>query len=126
MRQTLQELLSRLRSDTAFLRSMGDVTLVKELEEQEAVLRGIGVLSTGHVPTVPRLAEPTANLKGCYQHCLNRLDAWLLRSGDPEFAPVYARLAEQTRGHCHRILRLLGEEKSRTKGSSTNKSYHGK
>lgn len=125
-RQTLQELMSRLRADAAFLRSIGDGALVKELEEQETVLKGIGALETGNVTAAPRPTEPTVNLKACYHHCLNRLDAWLLRSGDPQFSPVYARLAEQTRGHCYRIAWLMGEEKSRTKGSSTNSSYHRK
>ena len=123
-RQTLQELMGHLRSDAAFLRSMGDSATARELEEQEAVLRGMGALQTGRTPTLSRPAEATANWKACYQHCRKRLDAWLLRSGDPEFSPAHTRLAEQTRGHCHRILCLIGEEKSRTKGGLTNTSYH--
>lgn len=123
-RQSLQELMSLLRADIAFLRTTGDGLLIKELETQEAVLRGIMVLSTGHPPAVPGAAETTANWKVCYHHCLKRLDAWLLRSGDPEFSPVYARLAEQTREHCHRITHLIGEETGHPKGGPTHTAYH--
>lgn len=123
-RQTLQALMGKMEADAAFLRRFGETVLAKELEEQAVVLRGIGVLSGNCGPVAARLTEPTGDLQTCYHHCMKRLDDWLLRSGDPQFAPVYAGLAEQTRRHCLQIARLMGAEKGRTKGGPTSTAYH--
>ncbi len=75
-------------------------------------LRGIYALMTGEkaavqVPNTP--AEPAGVvLRRCYGSALRCLTAYDQHSGDPEYGPVFSRLAVQQREHCRRVAELLG------------------
>lgn len=118
-RQTLQNIIRQLRSEAGFLQKQGQQAspaqslikqLARELAEQEAVLRGIHTCSTGNpVGGLPRW-QPIRSIKECYRNALERLKEYLLRSADPQFAPVYTQLAQQTREQCVRLMQVAGME----------------
>lgn len=112
--QTLQMLIRQLWLDTAYLKhdaknredpSAG--LLIREYAGQLQSLRGILRLTGGHLPR--ESGEPVNHsLSRCYDHALQRLAAYQLRSSDPVYGPVFRELAEQTQHHCFRITQLLG------------------
>lgn len=115
--QTLQCLVRQLKSDADFLQKQSQQLssgqpLIKQLAEglsgQADCLRGIHFFSTGSPMGMLPDGQATSNLKQCYQNTLDRLKEYLLRSADPKFAPVYTRLAEQTRELCQMITQLAG------------------
>ncbi len=92
---------------------------MKQLYEQKkaqiACLKGIYRLIAGTAPVVhavtPKPEPMQLQLRKCYgrqMRCLARYEA---RANDPEYGPVYVRLANQNRNHCHTLLELLGEMK---------------
>ena len=107
--QTLQGLLQHLAQDRAFLqRTLGDVPLTREYADQIACLKGILVLSGGKLPrTVSNLGKGLT-LGHCYDHALQRLSAYQLRSADPVYGPVFRQLAQQTQRHCQWITESIG------------------
>lgn len=93
--------------------------ILRRLSEQEqahtACLKGIYTLLTGSHPPVrtapPSQDPPEAILRRCYGQEMHCLAQYEIRQKDPEFGPVFARLAEQEREHCRTILELLGNLK---------------
>ena len=96
-----------------------DSAMLRQMFEQEqahaACLKGIYTLLTGKRPAVhslPHKAEdPEALLRLCYRREMQCLAQYEARSADPEYGQVFARLAEQEREHCRRVLELLGKLK---------------
>lgn len=95
--------------------------ILRKMYEQEqahtACLKGIYTLLTGTRPMVRAITlpqdDPEKILRNCYgreMHCLARYEE---RSADPEYGHIFARLAEQEREHCRRILELLGNLKKK-------------
>lgn len=86
--------------------------LAEENQSQAACLRGIHAMVTGARPvnhTPPPTQEPAETLlRRCYGRELRRFHEYEARSADPDFGPVFTRLAAQTREHCTRVLELLG------------------
>lgn len=93
--------------------------VLRRMSEQEqahtACLKGIYTLINGSAPKVrtmgPLQEPPMQVLRRCYgreMHCLAQYEA---RMTDPEYGPVFARLAEQEREHCRLILELIGNLK---------------
>ena len=90
--------------------------LLRKMYEEEqahtACLKGIYTLITGNRPTVRAVPLPTEDvlttLRRCYGREMRCLAGYEARSNHPEYGPVFARLAEQEREHCHKVLELLG------------------
>ena len=111
---SLQMLMRQLSQDIAYLKHRikggGDAAtelLVREYTEQFHSLKGIALL-TGS--SLPREATGIADhsLRRCYDHALQRLGAYQLRTSDPFYGPVFRCLARQTEQHFLRITQLLG------------------
>lgn len=86
--------------------------LNREEQTQAACLRGIYTLITGNTPIVPAPPvvpePPEITLRKCYGREMRSLKEYEARSGDPEYGPVFARLADQEREHCRAVLELIG------------------
>lgn len=86
--------------------------LAREAHAHTACLEGICVLVTGEVPEIKVPAmEPgpaEAMLRKCYGRAMRALVTYEARSRDPEYGPVFARLALQQQDHCRTILELIG------------------
>ena len=115
--QTLQTLMRQLHLDMAYLkqRSKGgeDPTvglLIREYTGQLHSLRGILLLTGGSLPRESG-GMTDHSLSRCFDHALQRLAAWQLRSADPVFGPVFRKLAQQTEHHCFCLTQLLGSSR---------------
>ena len=92
-------------------------TVLRTLYEQEqthlACLKGIYTLITGTHPKVASVPLPQEDieqtLRRCYGRAMRCLAAYEARSTDPEYGPVFARLADREREHCRLLLELLGK-----------------
>ncbi len=90
--------------------------LLYHLWEEElahaACLRGICMLTTGERPGIVPEALPQepaeTTLRRCYRREMQCAAAYEARSGDREYGPVFARLAQQELAHCQIILQVLG------------------
>ena len=90
--------------------------LLAQTEHSHAsCLKGIYALMTGEPinPTIPPLhQEPTERtLRRCYGREMRCLAQYESRASDPEYGPVFTRLAAQERDHCMTVLELLGRMK---------------
>ena len=78
-----------------------------------ACLKGIYTLMTGEPinPKIPPLRQEPAErtLRRCYGREMRCLAQYESRSADPEYGPVFARLASREREHCMTVLELLGK-----------------
>ncbi len=90
--------------------------LLRQMAEQEqthaACLKGIYTLVSGkraaeYTPQ-PEAAPVETLLRRCYGREMRSLAAYEARASDPEYGPVFSRLAAQERDHCRRLLELLG------------------
>ena len=86
--------------------------LFREKQTHAACLKGIYTLITGQKPTVPATPavqeRPEVTLRHCYCREMRSLKEYEARSADPEYGPVFAKMAEQEREHCRAVLALIG------------------
>ena len=95
--------------------------VLRQMSQQEqahaACLKGIYTLLTGAPPTLKRnvssLEETPHALRRCYGCEMRCLAAYEKRAADPQYGPVFARLAQQEREHCHILLELIGKTSAR-------------
>lgn len=112
--QSLQMLLRQLSLDHAYLQRLSKADdrfpgqLLQEYADQLRCLRGILALTGGSIPRPSPASPPEHSLSRCYDHALQRLGAYQLRSSDPVYGPVFRDLAQQTEHHCRWITELLG------------------
>lgn len=96
--------------DNALLRR-----LFQESHSHGVCLKGICALMEGKRPQVrglvPEKEPPERMLRKCYGREMRCLAAYERRTGDREYGPVFARLAEQKREHCRLVLELIGKMK---------------
>lgn len=89
--------------------------LFEEEQAHAACLKGIYTLTTGQKPVIrtpPPVQEPIeVTLRRCYGREMRSLAEYEARSADPEYGPVFARLAAQEREHCRIVLELIGSLK---------------
>ena len=93
-----------------------DAAALRRLFEEEqahtACLKGIFTLITGTRPTIPAQppapAPTEATLRRCYGREMRCLTQYEAKSGDPEYGPVFSRLADQEREHCRILLEIIG------------------
>ena len=91
--------------------------VLRKLAETEhshaACLKGIYTLMTGEPinPRIPPLRQEEAarTLRWCYGREMRCLAQYEARANDPEYGPVFARLAAQEREHCMAVLELIGK-----------------
>lgn len=89
---------------------------LRRLQEREqahcACLRGIYTLITSIQPSAkgtPLTGLTTESvLRRCYGRQMQALADYEARISDPEYGPVFARLADQERDHCRMLLELIG------------------
>ena len=109
--QTLQGLLQQLGQDRSFLqRTLGEDLLIREYADQIAAVRGILVLTGGKLPRNAPAPMKDLSLSRCYDHALQRLTAYQLRSADPVYGPVFHSLAQQTQRHCRILTEIIGRK----------------
>lgn len=97
-----------------------DGQILRKLAEAEhshaACLKGIYTLMTAQpiAPKIPPLRQEPADrtLRRCYGREMRCLAQYEARSSDPEYGPVFARLAAQEREHCMAVLELIGRMKN--------------
>ena len=120
--QGLCEMIARAWTDSAVFLHLArrfsgkESALLRKLSEQEqasaACLKGIYTLITGQRPAVravqPQPEESERALRRCYGSKMQSLTWYESRTGDPEYGPIYARLAQQEWEHCRIVLELLG------------------
>jgi rubrerythrin len=91
--------------------------LYEEEQAHIACLKGIYTLVTGTRPatrSVPPSNEPVELvLRRCYGREMQCLAQYEARSADPEYGPIFARLAAQEREHCRLVLEILGSLQER-------------
>ena len=86
--------------------------LYEEDQAHAACLKGIHNLVTGEktshrIPPVPQ-ESPEMSLRRCYGREMRCQAQYEARSSDPEYGPVFSRLAAQEQEHCRIVLELLG------------------
>ena len=86
--------------------------MARESRAQGACLGGICAMVTGEPPkqTVPPPDTGTlpVRLKKSYVRALGLLTACQAHSADPEYGPVFQRLATRQQDHCRKILEIIG------------------
>ena len=94
------------QSSGAFMR------LARESRIQAACLKGIVTLMNGHIPSsAPGPTQASAQdalLRRCYGKELRLMKTYENRRGDPEYGPVFDRMASRSRDHCCTLLELIG------------------
>ena len=91
--------------------------ILRQMSQQEqahaACLKGIYTLLTGtspvrrHSSSAPE--ETSHALRRCYGCEMRCLAAYEKKAEDPQYGPVFSRLAQQEREHCHMLLELIGK-----------------
>ena len=98
------------QNSTAFMR------LARESRMQAVCLKGIVTLMNGHLPAAvpaPTQTSPQdALLRRCYGKELRLQKAYESRRSDPEYGPVFDRMAGRSRDHCCALLELIGALRS--------------
>lgn len=88
------------------------VRLAREAKAQAVCLKGILILMTGQhseVGTTQQQISPTdVMLRRCYGKELRLLKTYESRRTDPEYGPVFERMAGRGREHCCTLLELIG------------------
>ena len=88
------------------------VRLAREARAQGACLKGILALMSEHVPEVSsapvQFSAMEAMLRRCYGKELRLLKEYEACQTDPEYGPVFERLASRGRDHCWVLLEMIG------------------
>ena len=86
--------------------------LGREARAQASCVGGIYALVTGDSPTgltsMPETGQVGVTLRKCYVRAMRILVACEAHSDDPEYGPVFARLAARQQDHCRAILEIIG------------------
>lgn len=89
--------------------------LYQQKKAQISCLKGIYAMVAGSLPVIhakaPQQEPPERMLRRCYGRQMRCLAQYEARSTDPEYGPIYAKLAQQNRNHCHALLELIGSLK---------------
>ena len=120
--ENIQELIMQEMASAAIFARLArqmqprEAAVLQRLSSQEqahgSCLKGIYTLTTGQKPVIrspqPEPGTPEAVLRRCYGNLMRNLKSYEARSEEPEFGPVFARLADQEREQCRLVLELLG------------------
>lgn len=119
---TLTALLSQELTDAAVLTRLakqiggrgGDLLrLARQCRQHAGYLRGICTMIRRDYsnPAVPAPTVTTAGgaLRNCYVNSLHRIQEYENRSADPDYGPVFRKMADTTRNQCAALLELIGK-----------------
>ena len=113
--QQLSAVYMQLSRQTGGQTGAALMRLARESRMQAACLKGIVTLMNGHIPTsaaAPAQVSPQdALLRRCYSKELRLLKTYESRRTDPEYGPVFDRMAGRSRDHCCALLELIGSLK---------------
>ena len=88
------------------------LTMAREAGAQATCLAGIRTLITGEeyrpAPVPPDAGLPAARLKKAYIRTMGLLSGCEAWAADPEYGPVFQRLAQRQQDHCRKILEIIG------------------
>ena len=88
------------------------VRLAREAKAQAVCLKGILILMTGQNSDTgvsqPQISPTDVMLRRCYGKELRLLKTYESRRSDPEYGPVFERMAARGRDHCCTLLELIG------------------
>ena len=88
--------------------------LGREARAQTACVSGIYALVTGDGPegaaAAPEMGQVGITLRKCYVRAMRILVACEAHSRDPEYGPVFARLAARQQDHCRTLLEIIGKQ----------------
>lgn len=86
--------------------------MAREDQGHGACLKGIYTMITDQEPVIkaPPITAGSVvlTLKKCYAGLLKTLQEYECWSTDPEYGPVFQKLADQEREHCRLVLELIG------------------
>ena len=86
--------------------------LARDDQSHGTCLKGIYTMTTDQEPVIkaPPITAGSVNLtlRKCYSGLLKTLQEYERWSADPEYGPVFQRLADQEREHCRLVLELIG------------------
>ena len=89
------------------------IRLAREANAQAVCLKGILSLMKGGTPNIAPASQQHSNtdviLRRCYGAELRLLRACENRCTDPEYGPVFDRLAARSREHCCVLMELIGK-----------------
>ena len=90
------------------------LTMAREAGGQRTCLAGIRALVTGEdsipvpLPLPADAGTPGVRLKKAYVRAMRLLTACEAWTEDPEYGPVFQRLARRQQDHCRKILEIIG------------------
>ena len=91
--------------------------LAREDQGHGACLKGIYAMITDQEPVIKATPMTAGSvelvLRKCYAAEMNTAREYERWATDPEYGPVFGRLAEQEREHCRHVLELLGKLNSK-------------
>lgn len=86
--------------------------LAREAKMQATCMKGIMALTAGQIPAIgvspAQISSQDANLRRCYGQELRLYTEYENRRNDPEYGPVFERLASRGQDHCCTLLELIG------------------
>jgi len=89
------------------------IRLAREANAQAICLKGMLTLMKGTAPQVVSAQQQLSNtdviLRRCYGAELRLLKVYENRGTDPEYGPVFERLAARGREHCCALMELIGK-----------------
>lgn len=89
------------------------IRLAREANTQAVCLKGILSLMKGTAPQVASAPQQLSNtdviLRRCYGAELRLLQSYESRGNDPEYGPVFDRMAARGREHCCALMELIGK-----------------
>lgn len=87
--------------------------LARQCQHNAGSLRGICAIISGKAPAsavpVPSEEPAQATLRKCYVNLLRRMKEYESRSQDPDYGPVFKKMAATTGNHCATLLELIGK-----------------
>lgn len=89
------------------------VRLAREARTQAVCIKGILILITGEAPQISaapvQIVTMDAMLRSCYGKELRLMKIYENRSTEPEYGPVFGRLAQRGQDHCCTLLEMIGK-----------------
>ena len=87
--------------------------IARQCRQNSGCLRGISTVINGSLPPIavppPRDKPYRAALQECYVNSLAGLNQYEAYSTDPDFGPVFRKMASSTRDRCAILLELIGK-----------------
>ena len=87
--------------------------IARQSRQNAGCMRGICAIVNGKPPATPvpplREEPPQTALRKCYVNSLSKQQTYDSFSTDPDYGPVFAKMAATTRAQCAALLELIGK-----------------